>query len=463
MTLKTVRKTFIIISVCCLFAILVASGVYIISIPITNKANYERYNEDSLIVLRKFPYPFKAALAISNDIDNTETLEEFLEIQKFVNTKENTGMGKGIGLEIGSGFFFHEPPGNAIYYFAADRNVSKNIIRFIKAGYIDFMHSFGKKVNFTREDAITAIRELKKFECKIDVWIDHTRSIDNLGNDRTFGEGDYPDSAAYHADLTLNFGIKYVWLGRVTMIAGQSVPINLKTFTNILDFDHPFHSFVNLCKELGKNILGNFGNKKYALHKGNDLVKITTLDDGQKIYEFMRFDNFWRGVGTGADAKGLAYSISEKTLNRLKRNDGYMIVYTHLGRNSGCSQYLCKETQNALRNLANEYRIGNIYVTTTSKLLNYFIVHRYLDWSYDAANGQVKIIISKVEDPIFGPFVPKLSQLAGITFYVPDKDHASIFINEKEIKYIQKNNPDDTGRESITLPLRFLKYPSNKN
>jgi hypothetical protein len=227
----------------------------------------------------------------------------------------------------------------------------------------------------------------------------------------------------------------------------------------MLDFEHPYHSFVNLGKELGKNILANFGNKKYALHKGNDLVKITTLDDGQKVHEFMRFDNFWRGVGTGADAKGLAYSISKKTLNRLKINEGYMIVYTHLGRNSGCSQYLCKETQDALRNLANEYRIGNIYVTTTSKLLKYYIVHRYLDWSYDAANGQVKIIISKVDDPIFGAFFPKVSQLAGITFYVPDKDHASIFINEKEIKDFQKNKPDDTGRESITLPLRFLKYP----
>ena len=461
MTKKTVRKIFIIKSVSCLLAIFVAISVYLINIHITNKAYYERYNHDSSIALRKLPYPFKAALSISNDIDNTETLEEFIEIQKFVNTKETTKMGKGIGLEIGSGFFFHEPPGNAIYYFDADRNVSKTIIRFIKAGYIDFIHSFGKKENFTREDAITAIRELKKFDCKINVWIDHTRSIDNLGNDRTFGEGDHPDSAAYHADLTLDYGIKYVWLGRVTMIAGQSVPINLLTFTNIFDFEHPFHSFVNVGKELGKNILATFGNKKYALHEENDLVKITTLDDNQKVYEFMRFDNFWRGVGTGADAKGLAYSISKKTLNRLKENEGFMIVYTHLGRNSGCSQYLCKETQDALKNLANEYRTGNIYVTTTSKLLKYYIVHRYLVWSYEAANGQVKITISKVDDPIFGEFTPKVSQLAGITFYVPDKDNARIFIKKKEIINFKKNRPDDTGRESITLPLRFLKYPSS--
>ena len=173
----------------------------------------------------------------------------------------------------------------------------------------------------------------------------------------------------------------------------------------------------------------------------------------------MRFDNYWKGVGKGADSKGLAYSISERTLNRLKNFEGYMIVYTHFGKNSECFQYICKESQDALRNLANEYRMGNIYVTTTSKLLKYFIVHRYLDWSYDDVSGQVNITISKVEDPIFGAFYPKLRQLAGITFYVPDKDHASIFINEEEVYDIQKNSPDDTGRESITIPLRLLKYP----
>ena len=45
-----------------------------------------------------------------------------------------------------------------------------------------------------------------------------------------------------------------------------------------------------------------------------------------------------------------------------------MIVYTHLGKNKDCNQVIAPESQDALRNLRAS-RMGNIYVTTTSKLL----------------------------------------------------------------------------------------------
>jgi hypothetical protein len=92
-----------------------------------------------------------------------------------------------------------------------------------------------------------------------------------------------------------------VWLGRVTMIAGQAVPVKIENFTNIFDNDHPMHSVINISKEVAKNVLGILGNKKYEIHKNNDLVKITQLNDGQKVYEFIRFDNYWGGVATGAN------------------------------------------------------------------------------------------------------------------------------------------------------------------
>ena len=458
---RIIKTSFTVVVFCFLIVILTCSVIYLHKIHNINKERYKPYSTEKLVTLRKFPYPYLAAIAISSDIDNTKTLEEFLEIQKFLNTNDMTSMGRGIGLEIGNSFFFYEPPDQAISYFESEPLVRQTIIKFIEAGYIDVMHSYGKSKHFNRNDAIRGLKELSNKNLKVEVWIDHTRSIDNLGNYRTFGKGDHSESTAYHADLTIAYGIKFVWLGRVTMAIGQSVPVSYKTFTGIFDSEHILHSFMNITKEFAKNFLGVFGNEKYSLHKANDLVKITLLDDGQRVWEFIRFDNHWNGVGKGADSKGLAYSISERNLTRLKNFEGYMIVYTHFGKNSECSQYICKEAQVTLRNLANEHKLGNIFVTTTSKLLKYYIVHRYLDWSYDAASGKVNIIISKVEDPIFGAFYPKLSQLAGITFYVPDKDRASIFINEDEINDIQKNNSDDTGRESITIPLRFLKYPLN--
>jgi len=206
-----------------------------------------------------------------------------------------------------------------------------------------------------------------------------------------------------------------------------------------------------MVKEFAKNVLAVFGNRKYAMHKSYDLVRIAKLNDGQKVYEFLRFDNYWKGVAEGATSKRLAYVISQQTLERLKEVGGYMVVYTHLGKNSDCSQVIAEETQIALRDLASEYQKGNIYVTTTSKLLNYYLNHKYLNWSYETKGDEIIITISGVEDLVFGSFVPTTEDLQGITFYIPDKDKTRIYINDKEITNIQRNPPDYEERESVTI------------
>jgi len=235
------------------------------------------------------------------------------------------------------------------------------------------------------------------------------------------------------------------------MVIGQSVPITLKTFSSIYDSGHPFHSLINMGKEFAKNILAVFGNKKYSMHKSYDLMRIKTLDDGQKVYEFLRFDNYWKGVATGATSERLAYVISKRTLERLKEVGGYMIVYTHLGKNSDCTQVIAKKTQIAFRSLAGEHEKGNIYITTTSKLLNYYLNYKYLNWSYDSKGDEVVITISSVEDPVFASFVPTAKDLQGVTFYVPNKDKARIYISDKEITDLRRNPSDYTGRESVTI------------
>jgi hypothetical protein len=450
-TKSITKKIFYILFSCFLAAILLIIGVYLINIYNINQEYYNRYNTESQVALRKFPYPYRAAIAICSDIDNTETLEEFLEIQKFLNTKEMTSMGEGVGLEIGNSFLFYEPPTGSISYFNSEPEVAQTILEFIKARRIDVMHSFGKKNDFTRKDAINALNELERNDAKVDVWVDHDRSISNLGDDVTFGLGDHPDSKAYNADLLLSYGIRFVWLGRVTMITGQATTVTWERFTGIFDKDHAINSSINICKEFAKNAMGVFGSKKYAMHKNNDLLRIAKLDDGNKVYEFTRFDNYWEGVGEGANSKGLAYVISKGTLNRLKKNTGYMIVYTHLGKNSDCPKYICKETQDALRNLAEEYRAGNIYVTSTSKLLNYYLNYKYLNWSYEINNHEIIINIKNVLDPVFGPFIPTLKDLSGITFYVSNLKNVRIKIKNKEIKGIKKNPPDFNGKNTVTI------------
>src|SRR4030042_3229005 len=106
---KILKRALWISSSCVLAVILILITTYLINIHGINQQYYDQYNTKSQVALRKFPYPFRAAIAICSDIDNTETLEEFLEIQRFLNTGEATSMGEGLGLEIGNSFFFYEP------------------------------------------------------------------------------------------------------------------------------------------------------------------------------------------------------------------------------------------------------------------------------------------------------------------------------------------------------------------
>ena len=72
----------------------------------------------------------------------------------------------------------------------------------------------------------------------------------------------------------------------------------------------------------------------------------------------------------------------------------------------------------ALKNLKLEYDNGKIFVTSTSKLLTYYINKENIDWQYSEKNEKIKIKINSIKDPIFGEFIPNIKDLEGFTFYV---------------------------------------------
>lgn len=421
------------------------------------------YNNKTIksgVSLRKFPFPYKAALSIAHDIDLTTGYYEFIEIQKFLHTDNITTIGKGIDLDIGGSFLFYENPEQTISYFNITDDERKNFIKLIKSGYLDFIHSYGKKPDFIRADALRALTELNSYNLHLDVWVDHTKTIDNFGNDVTRGEGDLPSSSAYHADITIPYGIKFVWMGRVTQVVGQGTPVKPSNYWAIYDNHHSYATIKNSLIELAKQVLGVLGNHKYALHGNNDLVNVVSLDDGQKVFEFMRYDGSWVGVAsTGDNAKGLPYVISERNLNRLIEQKGFMIVYTHLGENSEFKNFFPEETVNAFRLLSNKFNSGEIYVTTTSRLLNYYVNHKYLEWEVVRHNNLLNIQIKGVDDPVKGYWVPTVDDLQGLTFYIPDNTEAQITVNGRIISSAQHNAKDFSGRESISVPIKSMIFP----
>jgi hypothetical protein len=172
------------------------------------------------------PSPCAATLAICSDLDETPDAETYFEIIRFLTTTEETRMGPGVGLEIGNSIYFDMPPGQFSYWNTTDENREK-IRALIRSGHIDVLHSFGDLAT-TRAHAARALEELAKHGCYLKVWVDHAQAPTNFGSDIMQGHGDEPGHPAYHADLTLSYGIRYVWRGRVTSYIGQNQPFRLR-------------------------------------------------------------------------------------------------------------------------------------------------------------------------------------------------------------------------------------------
>ena len=85
---------------------LVFKSKHVSDLPITVVAEVEP-KAPPTVWLRKFPYPFKAALAIASDIDSCSA-RDFEEIHRFLNTTEMTAMGPGLGLDVADSMWMYD-------------------------------------------------------------------------------------------------------------------------------------------------------------------------------------------------------------------------------------------------------------------------------------------------------------------------------------------------------------------
>lgn len=409
------------------------------------------------VTIRPYPYPFKAALAICSDIDNTKSLEKFLAIQEFLNTDRCTPMGKGLALEIGNSFFPYAPNDEFAYFSSrkADRDA---IEAFARVGLLDAIHSFGDGAD-TRAHAARALDRLKDNGCMLDTWINHSQAPSNFGASSAPGQGDIAADPVYHADLSLQYGIRFAWMGAGTSVAGNNTRYTLSSFTNILDWKHSFHTLQNLLRQIAKVSLARSGKSQYSIHRSNELFQLSRLRDGQAVFEFTRSNSFWQGVGKGDNSFGLSYVIRKKALDKLITSGGASIIYTHLGKGLPESPYFSESTISALRGLANAYASGDIYVTTTSRLLNQICNRRYLVWSYKTTSQTCDILIDGIDDPLRGKWSPTENDLQGLCFYSRFPDRTRIFIDGTEIQSVIRSPSDETGRRSVMIPRTFLSYP----
>ncbi|MCH8853657.1 MAG: hypothetical protein IID41_13540, partial [Planctomycetes bacterium] len=220
------------------------------------------------VSLRRWPYPYKAALAICSDLDETPDRHVYWEIMRFLNTFETTSMGTGVGLEVGNSIYFDMPPDQFAYWNTDD--AGREMVRtLIRSGHIDCLHSYGDLAT-QRSHAARALEELERHDCRLKVWVDHSKAPTNFGSDIMCGSGDVPGSPVYHADLTCAFGIRYVSRGRATSVIGQDVPARMR---DVFTPRHLVASGKTVAKEVAKHWLAVAGNEKYAMHGPNRVLR----------------------------------------------------------------------------------------------------------------------------------------------------------------------------------------------
>jgi hypothetical protein len=404
---------------------------------------------DGAADVRRFPYPYRAMLAICSDLDLTPDFARYVDVLRYLNTTAQTSLGTGLGLEIGNSIYFDMPRGQLSYWSATDPQRAA-IRTLIQSGHIDCLHSFGDCAT-TRAHAGRALDELARHDCALQVWVDHSVAPSNFGPDIMRGSGDAPGSPVYHADLTLAFGIRYLWRGRVTSVIGQETTTD---FSVARSSSHPVASTRTVAKEVAKRLLGNAGSAKYAMHAGNRLLRDVTLRSGHSACEFIRSNPCWQGPGACATADGIPSVLTPGAFESLVSRGGVSIVYTHLGKTRHASA-LSAATRSALARLAALFRDGTILVATTSRLLDYWRGHGGVRVGRADHDGERWIHLTAATGR--GPL--RATELAGFTVYVPDARRARMFLDGKEVNVLSRNPADHTGRPSVSVPWRPLEWP----
>ena len=435
------------------------------------------------IKLRKFPYPYNAALTICSDIDGT-TLDNFIAIHKFLNTDKETELGKGLNLSIGNSFWMYDRPNltnSAFSYFEnlqGKQSKAAPIIRdFIQAGIIDVMHSYGNfatMADFSRKLAIKAIEELQKYNLKINVWTNHggIESIQNIGA-LSWGKGDIAtheengtsgELDCYHSDLLLEYGVRFFWdcHESLTSLVGQDSTVH---FSEAYWRSPLYSGFKLKTKSIIKGYLSFADLLYYKLRRThfvpwqpfdfqNHLIQIDELRDGNILFKFKRYGHVKLDCSDHLD-----FLLNDKVLDHLLKKRGYLILSICLGdlKQKQSQTPLSPYTIQKLGQVAELYHTGKIWIQTTSRLLNYNFIHKYLKWSVTTTESQYQIKIERL-NPGVPAYDLSLDDLSGLTFVCPADKEVLLFFKEQIIPakvHLEK----EKNKQIVMIPIKKLEWP----
>ncbi len=356
-----------------------------------------------MIQLRKYPFPYVAALAICSDPDSTRNMEDYVRFHDWL---EEMPTASGRGLHISDGLFLKSR--SLVSFLDESLQLDARVADMVRAGRVDTIHSFAElDEEESGAPALTqALDALSAQGIKVDIWSNHSRSRFSMFT----GEGDAPGSRYYHASQLAKFGIRFLWFAGFTPIWGQDIRVQPAQLLEILQ--HPCGMeplVVRSCLGIiGKLVLARVSSR-YSTYRGNRLLCPVIARDGTRFWSFMR-----HGARLGRNDRfiHLAEILSASRLDQLIRRQAATIVYTHFGKSDGdcaiTNREAVMETFSALAGQTN-----SIWVCPTSCLLRYVVSRDHLDWTVDQRSAV--LTIRGISDPVSGYRQATARDLEGIT------------------------------------------------
>lgn len=395
--------------------------------------------------IRNLPFPFLGAVSISSDVEYM-SFEFFEVLMKFLNTRDSTPLGDGLGLEVTSSMFFYSVDSKTFSYFMGESHdgpmapYALRINEYLSSGWIDTNHSFGdffKSNKFTRDHANRSFNVLKNLNVSLQVFTNHGGNTSNLGKHHYQYTGDQIGTVAYHSDLLKKNGVSYVWL--------DSGPFIIEA-----------QSLLGAPKYYLKQLVRRVDNQ--YLRGSNRLFKKVTLRDGGQFTGFVRL----RSTGRFApDFSSLSYQLNLINWDRMYKAKGVIILYQHLGvLTQNSSQCQAATVEDILRRkdvfmapfyfLQNETRKGKLWVAGTARLLSYVDMIESVKLNYDEVRNQytARHHSKALVDPQI--------LFQGLTFYIDPNKPVELYGNGKKLN-IEYNGPDETRRYSVSVPLQPLR------
>ena len=416
------------------------------------------------VTQRRFPYPYKALLAISSDADAMSPWV-FLRVHRFLNTltPDLPHYGNGVGLDIGDSFFFKGLSNNRFSIFNAcyryrdedawadefageaarqlDSANARDLVsgklifpngpnfieKYIRAGWIDALHggeaSWAENCfkrgasDWCRTDGQHYMEWMAERGLRINTFTNHSAVTSDFGvpNETSSPQkprslGDLSSSPAYWADYARRSAIKFYW---------SYIPTEDAAYR----------------REFG----------------ANTMLVPAAFRDGSKVWHFSRYD------GRKPYADTLDSILNIDNLNTLVNGNKFEIAYTHFGywsdNHTHVHPELSQTSIDAFKLLKTYQDEGKILVAKTSRLLRYNLALDNLVFDAAASGGQTIIDVLAIRDTQFGDFTPTINDLRGVTFYVPESSKAEIQVCGVKLPEheIQRNPADDSGKESIGI------------